>query len=127
MDMKKIVILLLCSVVVAVGFIIGASIFSSALAERPLIGSFSGSLSSSDYSSDIMDTDGLMYYLAIYPEVDTDYDAENNSLKSELENNIINDKWPDFPYVNINGRLYFSKQAVDEWFLEKGKAQLEIK
>lgn len=128
MDTKKTLILLICSVVIAVGFIIGASIFSNALAERPLMGSFSGSLSSSDYSSDLMNTDVLMGYLGIYPQQDAaDYDAEMKRLKSELESNITSGAWSQFPYVSISGRLYFSKQAVDEWFLEKGKGQTVIR
>lgn len=128
MDTKKTVILLICSVIVAAGIITGAAIFSSALAERPLVGSFSGNLSSSNYSPpDIMGTESLMGYLAIYPQSDVnDYDAEMGRLKSELESSILSGKLPDFPYVSINGKLYFSRQAVDEWFLEKGKTQLKI-
>lgn len=128
MDTKKMVILLICSVIVTLGIITGAAIFSSALAERPLTGSFSGSLTSTDSSLGIMGTESLMGYLGIFPSPDAtgDYDAEMGRLKSELENNILSGKWPGFPYVSINGKLYFSRQAVDEWFLEKGKGQLKV-
>lgn len=126
MDNKKVTTLVLCSVIIAIGIIIGAAIYSNALAERPLVGSFSGSLSSSDGSNDIMDTGGLMSYLAIYPQPsDADYDAEISRIKTELQSNILSGKWPDFPYVSLSGRLYFSKQAVDEWFSDMGKTRLE--
>lgn len=127
MDIKKVIILLLCCVIISAGIITGAAIFSSALTERPLVGSFSGNLSSTDYSSDIIGTESLMAYIGIFPQPEAmDYDAEISRLKSELESSILSGKWPDFPYVSINGKLYFSKQAVDEWFLEKGRTQLKI-
>ena len=127
METRKIITLLLCSVIIAVGIIIGSAVSSSTLADRPLTGSFSGSLSSSDYHSDIMTTDGLMVYLGIFPTNENmDYGAERKYLMDELKTNILDGKWIDFPYVNLNGTLYFSKAAVDEWFAEKGKTQLTV-
>ncbi len=128
MDKRKIITLLLCSVIIAGGIIIGSAVSSSTLAERPLTGSFSGSLSSSELmETEVMGTYSLMYDLGIFPSNESvDYDTENERLKSELESNILNGKWPGFPYVSINGDMYFSRSAVEEWFAEKGKTQLVI-
>ncbi len=127
MDKAKIIVLLLCSLIIAAGIIIGSAVSATTLAERPLTGSFSGSLSSSGYDFNITTTDGLMNYLGIFANnASPDYETERNDLLKELEDNIISGKWPDFPYVSINGQLYFSKDAVDEWFSEKGKTRLVI-
>lgn len=128
MDTRKIITLLLCSLIIAVGIIVGSAVSSSTLAERPLTGSFSGSISSSEMAdTQIMDTYALMYELGIFPSQESlDYDAENDRLKSELESNILSGKWPGFPYVSLNGQMYFSKTAVEEWFAQMGKTQLVI-
>ena len=128
MDAKKIITLVLCSLIIAVGIIVGSAVSSSTLAERPLTGSFSGSLDSSEpVETEIMSTYSLMYDLGIFPSSESaDYDAENERLKSELESDILSGKWPDFPYVSIDGEMYYSRTAVEEWFAEKGKTQLVI-
>ena len=110
MDKTKILVLLLCSLIIAAGIIIGSAVSASTLAERPLTGSFSGSLNSSEPAeTEIMSTYSLMHDLGIFPSSEsTDYDTENERLKSELESNILSGKWPDFPYVSINGQMYFS-------------------
>lgn len=125
MDLKKNIPLLLCGVIIAVGMIVASSIFANATANRPMVGSFSGSLSSSNiYSNDIMDIYALIQYLRIYPEVGEDYDEAK--LISDLQDSILSGDWPGFPYVQLDGRLYFSKQAVDDWFAEQGKQQLVV-
>ena len=127
MDAKKIITLVLCSLIIAVGIIVGAAVSSITLAERPLTGSFSGSLSSSEsVETEIMSTDSLMYDLGILPSESGDYDNEYARLKSELESKILSGKWPNFPYVSINGEMYYSRTSVEEWFTEKGKTQLVI-
>ncbi len=82
MDAKKIITLVLCSLIIAVGIIIGSAVSSSTLAERPLTGSFSGSLSSSEpVETEIMSTYSLMYDLGIFPSSESaDYDAEKKGL-----------------------------------------------
>jgi len=52
--------------------------------------------------------------------------AEELALK-RLEKNITSGKWPGFPYVKIGKDYFFNKTAVDNWFAEQGKKQLEIK
>ncbi|MGI6005245.1 MAG: hypothetical protein ACOX88_07545 [Christensenellales bacterium] len=122
-------LLLLCSVIIAAALIISASVFARGIAERPLTGSFSGSLlADSSYYYDIMEIDGLMNYLAIYPtsKDEENYDNAMNQLQTDLQNSIVNGDWPEFPFVQLNGRLYFSRQAVDDWFTQQGKQQLII-
>ncbi len=128
MDKTKIIVLLLCSLIIAVGIVIGSAVSASTLAERPLTGSFSGSLNSYEsVETEIISTYSLMNDLGILPSNESvDYDTEYERLKSELESNILSGKWPDFPYVSINGQMYYSSTAVEEWFAEKGKTQLVI-
>ena len=132
---------LLFAIILATGMIIAASIFSNTIADRPMMGSFSGSISQSAYSDmELMSIDELRYYLSMYPAESytyTDYDRNGNpisgrgleevKMSGELQRNITSGTWPGFPYVQLGERLYFSKQAVDDWFFEQGKAQLSVK
>ncbi len=122
MDWKKSLPMLVSSGIVAAGFIISAFIFSNALLDRPMVGNLSGTLVSANSSTpDLMNTASLLQYLGIYPDT-----AQESAMQTKLENNISNGVWPGFPYVKINNRMYFSKQAVDEWFFEQGKQALVI-
>lgn len=128
--------LIFCTIIVVVGILIATLIFANVIADRPMQGNFSGSVSSSSYTySDLMGIDELKQYMGIYPTYDendsesygADYDSMENELRSNLQNSILNGDWPGFPYVQLNDRLYFSKQAVDDWFAEQSKQQLQIK
>lgn len=130
---------ILVSVIIAAGLVIAAVIFSGAVADRPLVGSFSGSLSQYEYAQEsaLMDTEMLRMYLSLYPTQEmytTEYDEEGNeimsgydlaeeTLRTALEQNITGGAWHGFPYVRLDGRLYFSKQAVDDWFYAQANAQ----
>lgn len=144
--LKKNIPLLLCSIIVSASFLISAAIFSNAIINRPINASFSGSIYDSYNQSELMDIDTLMYYLHISPsyteeyefydnssdgesystENGFNYDEENQKLKSELQENILGGKFPDFPYVQLNGNLYFNKAAVEEWFFIQSKNQTVI-
>jgi len=110
-------------------------IFANVIADRPMQGNFIGSITNSNTYPDLMGIDDLKQYLGIYPSYDENnsesygdnYDNMNNELRSDLENSILKGKWPGFPYVQLNDRLYFSKQAVDDWFAEQSKQQLRVK
>ena len=135
------------SLIIAAGLIVAAIIFANAMADRPMVGSFSGSLSQyASTSNDLMDIEVLRDYLSIYPVDNHEiiyYDDEGNAtddkgnlilsydeqvaaLRMELEQNITSGAWPGFPYVKVGDRLYFSKKAVDEWFYTQSKAQLNL-
>ncbi|HBG12876.1 MAG: hypothetical protein KZY87_18760 [Lachnospiraceae bacterium] len=113
---------------------IAALIFANVIADRPMQGNFVGSITNSNTYPDLMGIDDLKQYLGIYPSYDENnsesygdnYDNMNNELRSDLENSILKGKWPGFPYVQLNDRLYFSKQAVDDWFAEQSKQQLRV-
>lgn len=140
-EMLSIVSKLLFAIIIAIGMIIAANIFSNTIAERPMMGSFSGSFSQSNYSDmELMSIDELRYYLSMFPAESytyTNYDDNGNpisgygleeiKMSGELQRKITNGTWPGFPYVQLGERLYFSKQAVDDWFYEQGKAQLSVK
>ena len=134
-DWKNSMPLMLCTIIAVVGFIIAVLIFANVIADRPMMGNFSGSISNGYTYPDLMEIDELKQYLRIYPirnendseDYDDNYDKIDNKLRSELQNNIINGNWPGFPYVQLNDRLYFSKQAVDDWFAEQSKQQLHVK
>lgn len=142
-DWKDSLPLMFCTIIIAVGFIIAALIFANAIADRPMQGNFSGSISSGSFTyPDLMEIDDLRQYLGIYPAYEENYGEsldenyaqsheENyeeliSKLQSDLESSILNGDWPGFPYVQISDRLYFSKQAVNDWFAEQGKQQLRI-
>ena len=136
------------SLIIATGFVVAAVIFANAMADRPMVGSFSGSLSQyAAANNDLMDIDVLRDYLSMYP-VDAGetiyyddegnamddngspvlgYDEQVDALRMELQQNITSGAWPGFPYVKVGDRLYFSKKAVDEWFYTQSKAQLNLK
>ena len=127
---------ILFALIIAAGMIIAAHTFSGTVAGRPVIGSFSGSLSQSS-TSEIMDLPALRYYLSLYPSESygeyggdgssyMDYDAENAKMLDDLQRDIVSGKWPDFPYVQLGERMYFSKQAVDDWFYAQAKVQLQL-
>jgi hypothetical protein len=134
-DLKNSFPLMLCTIIAVAGFIIGTLIFANVIAERPMLGNFSGSISDSYTYPDLMEIDDLKQYLGIYPTYDEshsegygdNYDKMDNELRSDLQNSILNGDWPGFPYVQLNDRLYFSKQAVDDWFAEQSKQQLRVK
>ena len=113
---------------------IATLIFANVIADRPMQGNFIGSITNSNTYPDLMEIDDLKQYLGIFPSFDENngesygdnYDNMNNELRSDLENSILNGKWPGFPYVQLDGRLYFSKQAVDDWFAEQSKQQLRV-
>ncbi len=135
-DWKNSLPMMLSAIIVAAGFIIAALIFAITIADRPMQGIFNGSISSNSFTyPDLMGIDDLKQYLGIYPTYDdndsesygVNYDNIDRKLRSDLQNNILNGVWPEFPYVQINDRLYFSKQAVDDWFAEQSKQQLRIK
>lgn len=134
-DWKNSFPFIFCTIVVVVGFIIAILIFANVIADRPMYGNFSGSISNGYTYPDLMEIDELKQYLRIYPirnendseDYDDNYDKIDNKLRSDLENNILNGDWPGFPYVQLNDRLYFSKQAVDDWFAEQSKQQLRVK
>ncbi len=139
---------IISAALIAAGLIVAAGIFAQALVDRPLTGSFSGSLHTGSYPyPDLMGIDSLREYLGIYPTYEEavpedivmvedgqaaeiasvqpdDYDRRQEALNEELRGKILGGKWPGFPYVELDGRLYFSKQAVDDWFAEQGKKQL---
>lgn len=118
---------LLFAIIIAAGMIIAASIFSNTVADRPMMGSFSGSISQSAYSDmELMSIDELRYYLSMYPAESYTY-MEEVKMSNELQSKITSGTWPGFPYVQLGERLYFSKKAVDDWFFEQGKAQLSVK
>ena len=133
-DWKNSFPFIFCTIVV-VGFIIAILIFANIIADRPMYGNFSGSISNGYTYPDLMEIDELKQYLRIYPirnendseDYDDNYDKIDNKLRSDLESNILNGDWPGFPYVQLNDRLYFSKQAVDDWFAEQSKQQLHVK
>lgn len=134
-DWKNSLPLMICAIIIAVGFIIAALVFANIMADRPMMGNFNGSISSNSYTyPDLMEIDVLQQYLGIYPSHDEydsegygdNYDKIDSKLRSDLQNNILNGVWPEFPYVQINDRLYFSKQAVDDWFAEQSKQQLRV-
>ena len=134
--------------IVAAAIVVGAVIFANAMADRPMVGSFSGSLSQyASSNNDLMDIGVLRDYLSMYP-VDADetiyyddagnamddngspvlgYDEQVAALRMELQQNITSGAWPGFPYVKVGDRIYFSKKAVDEWFYTQSKAQLNLK
>lgn len=135
-DWKNSLPLMICAIIIAIGLIIAALVFANIMADRPMMGNFNGSISSNSYTyPDLMEIDVLQQYLGIYPSHDEydsegyvdNYDKIDSKLRSDLQNDILNGVWPEFPYVQINDRLYFSKQAVDDWFAEQGKQQLRIK
>ncbi len=130
---------ILFATIIATGMIIAAHIFSNTIAERPVMGNFSGSISQST-TQEIMDIEALRYYLSMYPTESYDgteydskgipisgYDFEAAKILDDLQRNITDGKWPGFPYVQLGERLYFSKQAVDDWFYAQGKIQLSVK
>lgn len=115
--------------------------------------SFAGSLSSDRYVyPELMSLSQLQDYMGIYPDSEEtyteiyyelyesaidegmavpepiyeydNYDKAKEQLAATLRDNILSGKWPDFPYVLLDGELYFSKAAVDEWFREKSGQQL---
>jgi hypothetical protein len=91
---------LLFAIIVAISMIIAARIFSNAIADRPLVGSFNGSLSQSNFGDDeLMDVEELRDYLSMYPtEYETSYysngspisgyDFERRKMRDELQRNI---------------------------------------
>lgn len=143
---KKSIPLFICVLILSLSILIASIIFSNAILNRPLNASFSGSISDGYTTPDIMDIDILMGYLGIYSSAiqtesyetysleekepistnEYNYDEMNNRLKEELENNILNGNFPEFPYIKMNGKLYFSKQAVDEWFFTHSKDQISV-
>ena len=134
-DWKNSMPLMLCTIIAVVGFIIAALIFANVIADRPMMGNFSDSISNGYTYPELMGIDDLKQYMGIFPtyeESDSEsygntYDNMNDELRSDLQNSILNGDWPGFPYVQINDRLYFSKQAVDDWFAEQSKQQLRVK
>ncbi|WRS27061.1 hypothetical protein U6B65_12100 [Oscillospiraceae bacterium MB08-C2-2] len=133
-DWKKSLPLLLTGGIVAVGIVIASLIFANVLADRPMTGSFSGSLATGSYSyPELMELETLKDYLGIFPSSDLldrengqSYEQAEAKLLQELESNILSGHWPGFPYVKLDGRVYFSKQAVDQWFLQQAQAQLTV-
>jgi len=109
-------------------------IFANVIADRPMQGNFIGSITNSNTYPDLMEIDDLKQYLGLFPNYDENnsesygdnYDKIDNELRYDLENSILNGEWPGFPYVQLNDRLYFSKQAVDDWFAEQSKQQLRV-
>ncbi len=139
-EIMNIVSKVLFAIIIAAGMIVAAQVFSNTIADRSLIATFNGSLSQSDYNTkEMMDINELRNYLSIYPtqtyssEYDNNgnpisgYEFEEIKLRDELARNITSGTWPDFPYVKLGERLYFSKQAVDDWFYAQGKVQLNVK
>lgn len=113
--------LLVAAVIIATGMIVSAWLFSNAIAQRPIQGSFTGTINSGSVEqAEIMDINGLRYYLGILPEKE-DYDATSKQLVETLEEDILSGKWTGFPFVKLKGQLYFSKQAVDQWFFEQSR------
>lgn len=145
MDMKQreiwnMISIVLFAVIIAIGMIVAANVFSNSIAGRPVIASISGSLSQNDYGTrELMDIDELRVYLSMHPtDQYTEYYDDNGKsvssyglneekIRDGLQRNITSGTWLDFPYVQLGERLYFSKQAVDEWFYTQGKAQLNVK
>ncbi len=135
MESKRALLPLIGSIIIAAGLIIAAVIFAVAagkVAERPIMGSMSGTLSSGSLypsqSMDLMTSRELQDYLEIRTDVRPYMDDDENDLRARagMEANITSGKWPGFPYVMLGGKLYFSKSAVDEWFTENAKNQLVI-
>lgn len=134
-DWKSSLPLIFCTLIAAIGFIIAALIFANVIADRPLIGNFSGSISNGYIYPELMGIDDLKQYMGLFPAYDesdsesygNNYNIMNSELRSDLQSSILNGDWPGFPYVQLNDRLYFSKQAVDDWFAEQSKQQLHIK
>lgn len=147
MELKKSVPILLAGVIVAAGLIVAAVIFGGALAERPMAGSFSGSLvSAAGGNSGTMDIYELQGYLGLhmdwkpdesaYYNADSevpvpaqphdDYTAAEAQFTERVRAAIVSGAWPDFPYIELGGQLRFSRQAVDEWVAEKSREQLVL-
>ncbi len=139
-EIMNIVSKVLFAIIIAAGMIVAAQVFSNTIADRSLIATFNGSLSQSDYNTkEMMDINELRNYLSIYPTqtYSSEYDNKGNpisgyefeeiKLRDELARSITSGTWPDFPYVKLGERLYFSKQAVDDWFYAQGKVQLNVK
>jgi len=135
------------TMILSASFIAAALIFSNAIANRPMTGSFSGSFSPGSYEyPEVMSLDTLKSFLGIYPSENEweeqqdmqtgdqpvsiayfdDYDAAERRLRDALAEDILSGKWPDFPYVRLGGNLYFSRQAVEQWFREQSGKQLSI-
>ena len=154
MDQKRfsgtgLILRMVSKLILAAAVIVAALIFSNAVANRPMMGSFSGSFSSGSYEyPEVMDLDVLKSFLGIYPSVNEwgeqqdmpagdepalaaysdyfGYDAVEKRLRDELAEDILSGKWPDFPYVRLGGKMYFSRQAVVQWFLEQSEKQLSV-
>ena len=134
--MKRMIATLCCGAMLTAGLIISAYLLSN----RPMTGSLSGSFSSSSGAveyPDVMSIHQLQGYLGIYPSYNEieyfdpeeepqgdapvpawgpdNYEQREQELLDELIANVKS-RWADFPYVELSGELYFSKQAVDEWF-----------
>lgn len=130
--LRKSLPFIICSAILAFGIVKAASILS----ERPVMNTFNGTISSGNGSySELMGINQLMSYLDLYPSMDytteeysmDDYDKTVAQRRSDLQKAILNGDWPAFPYVQLNDQLYFSKEAVDEWFFEQGKQHLVVK
>ena len=145
----RLILRMVPTLILSVSIIAAALIFSNTVGDRPMMGSFSGTFSSGSYEyPEVMSLDTLKSFLGIYPSDneweeqqnvqtgedrasivyydDYDYDAVERRLRDALAENILSGKWPDFPYVRLGSELYFSRQAVEQWFQEQSKEQLSI-
>ncbi len=144
------IVRLLSAALLAAALIAAALIYSGAVSDRPVVGSFSGSLSSGAYAyPEIMDLETLKAYLGIYPAANDETDFESQSFGSAQESaaapiglssyddadkrlldalgdDILSGKWPEFPYVKLGDKLYFSRQAVEQWFRDQAEKRLTI-
>lgn len=146
--------IVLCASILALGFILAACIFSASTPRSPVQINYPDYSASYGYQdtigSDIINFEELQRYLDLYPEhlfgeveipissgenitvvSPSDMEAVKNSelieaYSTEVQASILAGEWGDFPYLQIRGRLYFSKKAIAEWFYENSKQQLTI-